>query len=175
VADSVSPALLIGVISDTHGLLRPEAVQALRGCSSIIHAGDVGKLEILDQLRRVAPVTAVRGNVDVGDEFAALPERVIVTIAEHRVCVLHDLAQLGCDPRAEGYSAVITGHSHVPRIEQRDGVLYLNPGAAGPRRFKLPITLAHLTVEHGQLQARLVDIGTPLSLLPPPAGGENTL
>jgi putative phosphoesterase len=158
VPETVSTALLIGVISDTHGLLRPEAVQALGGCTSIIHAGDVGKLEILDRLRRIAPVTAVRGNVDDGDEFAVLPERVIVSVGEHRICVLHDLAQLACDPRAEGFSAVITGHSHVPRIERRDGVLFLNPGAAGPRRFKLPITLAHLTVEHGQLQARLVDL-----------------
>lgn len=149
---------MIGVISDTHGLLRPEAVQALAGCSSIIHAGDVGTLEILDHLRRIAPVTAVRGNVDHGNEFDVLPERAIVTIDGHRICVLHDLAQLGGDPRTDGFSAIITGHSHVPRIERRDGVLFLNPGAAGPRRFKLPITLAHLTVEHGQLQARLVDL-----------------
>jgi putative phosphoesterase len=149
----------VGVISDTHGLLRPEAVQALQGCSAIIHAGDVGQLTILDTLRRIAPViAAVRGNIDRGEEFDILPARAVVTIAGHRICVLHDLAQFDEDAAAAGYSAVITGHSHVPRIEQRDGVLFLNPGSAGPRRFKLPITLAQLTVVNGQLQARLVDL-----------------
>ena len=150
---------LIGVISDTHGLLRPEAVQALRGCIAIIHAGDVGQLAILDTLRGIAPVVAaVRGNIDRGEEFAILPERATVTIEGHRICVLHDLAQFDEDAVAERYSAVITGHSHVPKIESRDGVLFLNPGSAGPRRFKLPITLAHLTVVNGRLQARLVDL-----------------
>lgn len=150
---------VIGVISDTHGLLRPEAVEALRGCSSIIHAGDVGQLSILDTLRGIAPVVAaVRGNIDRGYEFDVLPERATVKIDGLRICVLHDLAQFDEDAAAEGYSAVITGHSHVPKIETRHGVLFLNPGSAGPRRFKLPITLAHLTVENGRLQARLVDL-----------------
>jgi uncharacterized protein len=148
----------IGVISDTHGLLRPEAVTALRGCTAIIHAGDVGSLEILDALREIAPVTAVRGNVDAGAEFDVLPERAIVHAAQHRLYILHDVAQLERDPVMDGFSAVIAGHSHVPRIDQRDGVLFLNPGSAGPRRFKLPITLALLTLEDGHLRARLVDL-----------------
>jgi len=154
----MSDTLLIGVISDTHGLLRPEALAALRGCTAIIHAGDVGTLEILESLRQIAPVTAVRGNIDEGSACAALPERATVSLGGHRLLVLHDLAQLGIDPAAEGLQAVITGHSHVPRIERRQGVLFLNPGSAGPRRFKLPITLAHLTLADGELQARLVDL-----------------
>ncbi len=151
---------LIGVISDTHGLLRPEAVQALRGCTAIVHAGDVGRLAILDALREIAPVAAVvRGNVDGGDEFAILPDQATVTIAGQRIHVLHDLGRFHEDAAAAGYGAVITGHSHVPKIDTRDGVLFLNPGSAGPRRFKLPITLAHLTVDNnGRLQARLVDL-----------------
>jgi putative phosphoesterase len=151
-------SLLIGVISDTHGLLRAEALHALGGCGAIIHAGDVGNLAILDTLRAMAPVTAVRGNIDRGEEFAILAEREVVTIAGHQLYVLHDLATLDVDPVAGGFSAVISGHSHVPRIERRQGVLFLNPGSAGPRRFKLPITLAHLTVVDGQLEARLVDL-----------------
>ncbi len=155
----MSRTLRIGVISDTHGLLRPEAVAALHGCASIIHAGDVGKLEILDTLRTVAPVVAaVRGNVDKDDCFSVLPEHAIVEIERQRIYVLHDLAQLNRDPAAEGFSAVISGHSHVPRIESVRGVLFLNPGSAGPRRFKLPITLAHLTIVHGRLQAKLVEL-----------------
>jgi putative phosphoesterase len=154
-----SPPPLIGVISDTHGLLRPEAVQALQGCTAIIHAGDFGQLAILEALRRIAPVVAaVRGNIDRGVEFEVLPERMDITIAEQRICVLHDLAQFDEDAAAAGFAAVITGHSHVATIERRDGVLFLNPGSAGPRRFKLPITLAHLTLVHGRLQARLVEL-----------------
>jgi uncharacterized protein len=151
---------VIGVISDTHGLLRPEALAALRGCSQIIHAGDVGKLEILDALRAIAPVVAVRGNIDRGAEFDVLPERVVVEFEQHRIHVLHDIAQLDRDPAADRLSAVIYGHSHVPRIAHRDGVLFLNPGSAGPRRFKLPITLAHLTIASGggRLEAELVEL-----------------
>jgi putative phosphoesterase len=149
----------IGVISDTHGLLRPEAVEALRGCARIIHAGDVGGPEILDALRRIAPVTAVRGNVDHDPVCGALAEREIVRVAGHRLYVLHDLAQFDRDPVADRLSAVITGHSHVPRCDDRDGVLFLNPGSAGPRRFKLPISLARLTVDaDGKLQARFIDL-----------------
>lgn len=155
----MSRTLRIGVISDTHGLLRPEAVAALRGCTSIIHAGDVGTLEILDTLRTIAPVVAaVRGNIDRDDRFSVLPEQAIVEIERHRIYVLHDLGQLDRDPAAEGFSAVISGHSHVPRVESRDGILFLNPGSAGPRRFKLPITLAHLTIVHGRLEAKLVEL-----------------
>jgi putative phosphoesterase len=150
--------IVIGVISDTHGLLRSEAVAALRGSTSIIHAGDLGRLEILDTLGEIAPVVAVRGNVDRDGRFSILPECASVEIAHQRIYVLHDLAQLDRDPAAEGFSAVISGHSHVPRIERRDGVLFLNPGSAGPRRFKLPITLAQLTIVHGRLQAKLVEL-----------------
>jgi putative phosphoesterase len=154
----VSNELVIGVISDTHGLLRPEAVAALRGCARIIHAGDVGGPEILDALRRIAPVTAVRGNVDHDGECGALPERAIVEFERHRIYVLHDLAQFDRDPIADRLGAVITGHSHVPRIEHREGVLFLNPGAAGPRRFKLPITLARMSLVNGRFQARHIDL-----------------
>ncbi len=148
----------IGVISDTHGLLREEAVDALRGSELIIHAGDVGTAGVLDALREIAPVVAVRGNVDDADDVAALPEREIVSVEQCRLYVLHDLAQLDIDPAAGGYRAVIYGHSHVPKIEHRHGVLFLNPGSAGPRRFKLPITLAHLTVTGNQLDAQLVHL-----------------
>jgi uncharacterized protein len=154
----------IGVISDTHGLLRPEALAALRGCAHIIHAGDVGAIEILDALRAIAPVTAVRGNVDRGDAFDILPEHATIEIAgadpdrRYRIHVLHDLAQFDRDPVADRLSVVITGHSHVPRIEHRRGVLFLNPGSAGPRRFKLPITLAHLTEANGRLHAELIEL-----------------
>jgi putative phosphoesterase len=154
----VADDLLIGVISDTHGLLRPEAVEALRGCALIIHAGDVGALEILDTLREIAPVVAVRGTVDGDAVFGVLREREVVEIAQHRIYVLHDLAQFDRDPVADRLSAVITGHSHVPRIEHREGVLFLNPGSAGPRRFKLPITLAHVSVVGGRLRAELIDL-----------------
>jgi uncharacterized protein len=148
----------IGVISDTHGLLREEAVDALRGSELIIHAGDIDTAIVLDALRQIAPVVAVRGNVDYGDDVAALPEREIVSVEQCRLYVLHDLAQLDIDPAAAGYSAVIYGHSHVANIEHRHGVLFLNPGSAGPRRFKLPITLAHLTVTGAQLDAQLVHL-----------------
>lgn len=156
--------LKIGVISDTHGLLRPDALAALRGCTRIIHAGDVGALEILDALRAIAPVVAVRGNVDRDDCFDVLPESATVDIdvapgsRRHRIHVLHDIAQLDRDPVADRLSAVIYGHSHVPRIEHRQGVLFLNPGSAGPRRFKLPITLAHLTEKDGRLHAQLIEL-----------------
>jgi uncharacterized protein len=154
---------VIGVISDTHGLLRPEALAALRGCSQIIHAGDVGKLEILDALRAIAPVVAVRGNIDRGAAFDVLPEHAMVEVAQHRIHVLHDIVQLDRDPAADRLSAVVYGHSHVPRIEHRDGILFLNPGSAGPRRFKLPITVARLNVTRGgRLEAEIVEL-SPLA------------
>jgi putative phosphoesterase len=151
---------VIGVISDTHGLLRDEAVAALRGCELIIHAGDVGTAGVLDTLGRIAPLIAVRGNVDKGDWASALPEWEIVRIERRAIYVLHDLAQLNLDPAAAGLSAVVSGHSHAPRVEERNGVLFLNPGSAGPRRFRLPITLARLSLEEGRLRASLVDLTT---------------
>src|SRR6185437_6185301 len=136
-----APAL-IGVISDTHGLLRPEAVEALRGSDLIIHAGDAGKLEILEALRGLAPVTAVRGNIDVEPWAASLPATAVVDAGPARIYVLHSLDDLDIDPAAAGFHIVISGHSHKPERTTRDGVIYLNPGSAGPRRFSLPISLA---------------------------------
>ena len=154
----MSSAYPIGVISDTHGLLRAEAVAALAGSAMIIHAGDVGDASILARLRDIAPTVAVRGNVDTQPWARVLPLTRVVEADLHAIYVLHDLAQLDLDPRAAGLAAVVTGHSHKPRIDERDGVLYLNPGSAGPRRFDLPVTVARLTAEAGKLQATLVDL-----------------
>ena len=148
----------IGVISDTHGLVRPEALRALAGAHLIVHAGDVGSPEVLDALRAVAPVVAVRGNNDRGRWAAALPETEVVETAGRTLYVLHDLKELDLDPGAAGFDAVIAGHSHKPRIERRDGVLYLNPGSAGPRRFRLPIAVAWLAVESAGLEAEIVEL-----------------
>jgi putative phosphoesterase len=144
----------VGVISDTHGLLRPEALRALAGADLILHAGDVGSPEVLAGLRALAPVVAVRGNNDRGPWAEALSETEVVTAGGRSLYVLHDLGTLDLDPRAAGFDAVIVGHSHQPRIERRDGVLYLNPGSAGPRRFRLPIALAWLDV--ARLEAEIV-------------------
>ena len=146
----------VGVISDTHGLLRPEAVEALRGSDYIIHAGDVGKPEILDQLRELAPLTAVRGNIDRGSWANALPLTDVLDIGGSLIYVLHDVSTLDLIPESAGLSAVIYGHSHQPSIEWRSGVLFLNPGSAGPRRFHVPITVALLEVGEDGLKARHV-------------------
>jgi putative phosphoesterase len=151
-------SIQIGVISDTHGLLRPAAVAALAGSTLIIHAGDVGKPEILAALREVAPVVAVRGNVDRGAWAWELPATEVVELEQTRLYVLHDLAALDLDPVAAGFQAVISGHSHQPSIEHREGVLYLNPGSAGPRRFTLPISVAMLYIEGSLLEVRLVEL-----------------
>lgn len=148
----------IGVISDTHGLLRPEALRALRGSDRIVHAGDVGDPGILDELGRLAPVIAVRGNVDRGPWAEALPETEVVEVGSIHLYLLHDLGALDLDPAAAGFAAVVSGHSHRPISELRDGVLYLNPGSAGPRRFRLPITLARLTVSGDRLSAEIVEL-----------------
>ena len=148
----------IGVISDTHGLVRPEALRALAGADLIVHAGDVGGPEVLDALRAVAPVVAVRGNNDRGPWAAALAETEVVETDGRSLYVLHDLKTLDLDPRAAGFDAVIAGHSHQPRIERRDGVLYLNPGSAGPRRFRLPIAVAELAIDGTVVRARIVEL-----------------
>jgi putative phosphoesterase len=148
--------VLIGVISDTHGLLRPEALDALRGSQHIIHAGDVGDPEILDKLATIAPVTAVRGNVDKAAWARNLPQTRVLEIGEISIYVLHDLAQLDLKPEAAGFKAVIYGHSHVPKQETRGGVLYFNPGSAGPRRFKLPVSLGRLVVERNEVRGEIV-------------------
>jgi putative phosphoesterase len=148
--------MLIGVISDTHGLLRPEALAALNGVELIIHAGDVGSPDVLEQLRRIAPVTAVRGNVDHGDWAEHLPRTAVAEAEGRRLLILHDLHEL--DPAATGYDAIISGHSHQPLEDVRNGVLYLNPGAAGPRRFTLPVTLARLHISAGTLRVEFVEL-----------------
>jgi putative phosphoesterase len=150
--------MLIGLISDTHGLLRPEAVAFLQGSDRIVHAGDVGDPAILDALARIAPVTAVRGNVDTSPWAAALPETASLDVEGVRIYVLHDLAQLDVRPSAARIGVVVSGHSHKPVSEHRDGVLYLNPGSAGPRRFKLPISIAELTIADGAVEARIVEL-----------------
>ena len=139
-------------------MLRPEAVNALRRSDHIIHAGDVGNPEILDQLRTIAPLTAVRGNVDKGLWAKKLPETEVVELGGMSIYVLHDLAQLDLKPEASGFSAVISGHSHVPKLETRKGVLYFNPGSAGPRRFKLPICVGKLTVNVAEVRGEIIKI-----------------
>lgn len=149
----------IGVISDTHGQLRPEAVEALKGSDMILHGGDVGKPEILDQLQAIAPVKAVRGNVDHGAWAAALPLTQDLTIGSAHVHMIHILNDLRIDPAAAGVAMVIYGHSHKPDIARRNGVVYFNPGSAGPRRFKLPVTLGRLTLRDGALVPEIIDLG----------------
>jgi putative phosphoesterase len=148
----------IGIISDTHGLLRPEALQALRGSDHIIHAGDVGDPGILAQLRALAAVTAVRGNVDRGAWARSLPKTEVLETAGISIYVLHILTEIDLKPEAAGFSAVIYGHSHVPKTESRNGVLYFNPGSAGPRRFDLPVTVGRLTVHRGKLRAEVIPL-----------------
>jgi len=148
----------IGVISDTHGLLRPQAVEALRGSELILHAGDVGEPEILDSLRDIAPVMAVRGNVDYGGWADKLPMTEDLTVGTSHLHMLHILAQLSVDPAAAGIGMVIYGHSHKPEIVVRDGVTYFNPGSAGPRRFKLPITLGRIRVVQGRPEPELIEL-----------------
>lgn len=145
----------IGLISDTHGLLRPEALQALAGVQEIIHAGDIGTAEVLEALGRVAPVRAVRGNNDEGAWARKLPLRLDLQFAGARVHVLHDLKALGLDPAADRIDVVISGHSHKPGIVQRDGTLLVNPGSAGPRRFKLPVTIGYLSLAEGAVRAEI--------------------
>jgi putative phosphoesterase len=139
-----SIVLRIGVISDTHGLLRPEAEQHLAGVDHIIHAGDIGRPEVIGRLREIAPVIAIKGNVDKGRWAQLYPETETVRLGDHAIHILHDIHDLQFDPVSRGISVVISGHSHKPLIETRGGALYLNPGSAGPRRFNLPITLATL-------------------------------
>ncbi|HXZ81596.1 MAG TPA: metallophosphoesterase family protein [Terriglobales bacterium] len=146
----------LGVISDTHGLLRSEALDALCGCEHIIHAGDIGGPEILPALEAVAPVTAIRGNIDTQHWAETLPETTVAEFSGLLIYVLHNLQALDLNPKAAGFAAVISGHSHVPKHEVRDGILYLNPGAAGPRRFRLPVSVARVRVENGKLEPEIV-------------------
>ena len=151
--------MIVGVISDTHGLLRPQAVDALRGSDLILHAGDVGAAEVLDALRLVAPTTAIRGNVDTAIWATALPATDVISVGGVEIYMLHDRAALDLDPKAAGFAAIVFGHTHRPGAETRDGVLYLNPGSAGPRRFTLPVTVARLTIADGQVSHEIIDLG----------------
>lgn len=148
----------VGLISDTHGLLRPAAMDFLRGCQRIIHAGDIGDVALMEALSAVAPVTAVRGNNDRGEAFADLPETATIELGGVRVYVLHDLKDLAIDPRAEGVHVVVSGHSHKPLVEEREGVLYVNPGSAGRRRFKLPIAVGELVIDGREVMPRIVEL-----------------
>jgi uncharacterized protein len=148
----------VGLISDTHGLVRNEALEALTGSQHIIHAGDIVKPDILDRLRTFAPVTAVRGNNDRGSWASSLPEYEVIKFGKVSVYVRHDRAELDIDPAASGFRVVVCGHSHKPAIEIRDGVLYVNPGSAGPRRFKLPVAIGELTISDDLVDARIVEL-----------------
>jgi putative phosphoesterase len=150
--------MLIGVISDTHGLLRPEALVALAEAEHILHAGDVGNIEILDELRKIAPVTAIRGNVDLYGECAKLPAAEMVELGGWFFYLVHSVHDLDIVPEAAGVDVVVSGHSHKPLIERKDGVMYLNPGSAGPRRFDLPVSVALVTVGDGGVEARLLGL-----------------
>jgi putative phosphoesterase len=150
--------MLVGVISDTHGLLRPAALEALRASAMIIHAGDIGKPAILEDLRDIAPLVVVRGNIDTHSWASRLPVSTIASAAHHKILVLHDLRELTVDPVAAGLAAIVFGHSHKPSIDKRAGILYLNPGSAGPRRFRLPVTLAHLHVSPASLEAEIISL-----------------
>jgi len=150
--------LRLGIISDTHGLLRPEAIRCLADVDHIIHGGDIGRPEIVAALRRIAPVTAIRGNVDTGEWAKDYAETQLVRLADRSFYVLHDLHALSIDPVALGIDVVISGHSHKVRIDTIGGVLYLNPGSAGPRRFRLPVTLATLDLVAGDLRPVIHDL-----------------
>jgi len=151
-------ATVVGVISDTHGLMRPEALAALAGSDAIVHAGDIGSAEVLSALAAIAPVTAIRGNNDRDAWARALPETEAVEVGGVWLYVLHDMHELDLDPRAAGFAAVIAGHSHRPLIEERHGTLYVNPGSAGPRRFTLPVAVARLYVAAGSVRGELVPL-----------------
>ena len=146
---------LIGVISDTHGLLRPEAVQALQGVDTIIHAGDIGAPEVITALEKIAPLTAIRGNIDKGTWAQAYPDTATLEVAGHKIYIIHNLKELAVQPKGR-FSAVISGHSHAPKNEVRDGVLYFNPGSAGPRRFKLPVALGRLSISATEMTGEIL-------------------
>jgi len=151
--------MIIGVISDTHGLLRPEVLTLIEGSNHILHLGDVGDPEILGTLAKIAPVTAVRGNVDTHGPCALLPETEVVTLAGCGFYLLHDVSRLDLDPSKAGFAAVLYGHSHNPEIRHRKSVLYMNPGSCGPRRFQLPITSGRIVIdENGQLEAKILSL-----------------
>jgi len=148
----------IGLISDTHGLLRPEALAFLQGCDHIVHGGDIGSQRILDDLAAIAPVTAVRGNNDTGPWAEAVPETALIELGGLRLYAIHDLAELRIDPVAEGVRVVVSGHSHRPLAQMRDDVLFINPGSVGPRRFRLPIAVAELLLDGDAVTPRIFEL-----------------
>ncbi|HWN54689.1 MAG TPA: metallophosphoesterase family protein [Methylomirabilota bacterium] len=150
----------VGLISDTHGLLRPEAVAFLRGSDFIVHAGDIGNAAVLEELAAIAPVTAVRGNNDKGPWAKSVEEREVLQVDQVCIYVVHNIAELDLDPVAAGFQVVVAGHSHKPSVKERDGVLYVNPGSSGPRRFKLPVAVAELMVTGKSVRARVVELTT---------------
>lgn len=147
--------MLLGIISDTHGLLRPEVLTALKGVEHILHLGDVGKISILDELKKIAPVTAIRGNVDREGPCAKLPETEVFLAEGHYIYMLHDLGSIHLDPAAAKFAAVLSGHTHVPNYHTKKGVLYFNPGSCGPRRFELPVTVGLLEVTKQGIEPKL--------------------
>ena len=150
--------MIVGVISDTHGLLRPEALALLRGSEHIIHAGDIGDPQIIHALEKIAPVTAIRGNVDVQPWAQRFAATEVVELAGAVIYVIHDLNALDLNPKAAGFAAVISGHSHQHRQETRNGVLYFNPGSAGPRRFQLPVTVGKLRISAGKIRSEIIQL-----------------
>jgi putative phosphoesterase len=148
----------VGLVSDTHGLLRPELLAFLRGCDHIVHGGDLGGRHILDELAAIAPVTAVRGNNDAAPWAHDVPETALVELDGWRLYAIHDLAEMPIDPAGAGVRVVVSGHSHRPLVEERGGVLYVNPGSAGPRRFRLPVCAAELLLDGGRVRPRIVDL-----------------
>ncbi len=150
--------MLVGVISDTHGLLRPEVFSAFKKAELILHGGDIGSQTILDGLRTIAPVIAVRGNNEVGEWAEGIPETKDAKVGRRRIYLIHNLKEIPIDPKRQGFHIVISGHSHRPVIEERDGVMFINPGSAGPRRFKLPVTDARLNMSGANVSANLVDL-----------------
>jgi uncharacterized protein len=153
-----APHHRIGLISDTHGLIRPEALDALRGSDLIIHCGDIGNPAILETLRTIAPVHAIRGNIDKGDWASNLPTDGVVEVGGHTIYVLHNLSELDLDPSAAGFTVVASGHSHKPMVEERGKVLFVNPGSAGPRRFIMPVAVATLTLGSDRPEAKIIEL-----------------
>jgi uncharacterized protein len=149
---------VIGLISDTHGLVRPEAVRALQGVDLVIHAGDIGKPEVLAALKAISPLVAIKGNNDLGAWAKPLPDTQLLQTADTKLFVIHNVKELDCDPAAEGYQVVISGHSHKPSILTQDGVLFVNPGSAGPRRFKLPVAVGKLFIQNRKVNAELIEL-----------------
>ncbi len=151
-------AIRVGLISDTHGLVREEAVAALTGCQHILHAGDIDAPDVLVKLRKLAPITVVRGNNDRGAWAQAIPAYEVVEFGPVSVYLRHDESELDLDPQAAGFQVMLFGHSHKPRIETRDGILFVNPGSAGPRRFRLPVTVGELLISGNQVDARIIEL-----------------